>query len=93
VDFFAAAYVGREKTPYYSKIIDSIWEFRLFGWVQKAVNAAGHIETVALDAFISYSSSMKMRTSSIVVCLSYSNRNSTIPSCASGVIARGLPYL
>jgi hypothetical protein len=40
VNFFAAAYVGKEKTPYYSKMIDNIWEFRLFGWVQKAVDVA-----------------------------------------------------
>jgi len=31
VNVFAAAYVGKEKTPYYSKIIDNIWEFQLFG--------------------------------------------------------------
>jgi hypothetical protein len=40
VNFFAAAYVGKEKTPYYSKMIDNIWEFWLFGWVQKAVDVA-----------------------------------------------------
>jgi hypothetical protein len=36
VNFVAAAYVGKEKTPYYSyysKMIDNTWEFRLFGWV------------------------------------------------------------
>jgi hypothetical protein len=40
VNFFAAAYIGKEKAPCYSKIIDNIWEFRLFNWAQKAVDAA-----------------------------------------------------
>jgi hypothetical protein len=29
VNFFAAAYVGKEKAPYYSKMMDNIWEFRV----------------------------------------------------------------
>lgn len=29
VNSFSAAYVGKEMTPCYSKIIDNIWEFRL----------------------------------------------------------------
>jgi hypothetical protein len=39
MDFFAAAYV-KEKTPCYSKVIDNTWKFRLFGWVQRAVDDA-----------------------------------------------------
>lgn len=40
MDFFAAAYVRKEKTPCYSKVIDNTWKFRLFGWVQRAVDDA-----------------------------------------------------
>jgi hypothetical protein len=31
MNFFAVTYVEKEKTPYYSKIINNIWEFQLFG--------------------------------------------------------------